>query len=109
MAVSNLTKTQRKIIRGLVKLYKNSQDIPINFLDILRSHITSDKALKEQIHSVKSRVKDPKSLHDKLERKMRKALELGVATPSLDLIYGTANSRPKRKERPTAAELNMLL
>jgi putative GTP pyrophosphokinase len=77
MAVFNLTKAQRKAIRGLVKLYKNSQDIPINFLDILRSHVTSDKTLKEHIHSVKSRVKDPRSLQDKLERKIRKAVESG--------------------------------
>jgi putative GTP pyrophosphokinase len=77
MAGSSLTKTQRRVILDLVKMYEKGQDIPTNFLDILRSHITSDKALKEYIHSVKSRVKSPKSLRDKLERKMRRAVELG--------------------------------
>ncbi len=74
MAVRSLTKTQRRLIRDLVDLYKDNQDTPRNFLDILRAHITSDKALKEHIHSVKSRTKDPESLRDKLERKMREAV-----------------------------------
>lgn len=77
MAAPSLTKTQKKTIRDLVELYKNNQDIPTNFLDILRSHITNDKVLKEHIHSVKSRTKTPQSLRDKLERKMREAAESG--------------------------------
>src|SRR5216683_2323597 len=76
MAVPSLTKTQRKVISDLVELYKNNQNIPTTFLDILRAHITGDKALKEYLHSVKTRTKDPDSLRDKLERKMRKAIEL---------------------------------
>ena len=55
--------------------YKANQDIASQLLDILRSHILGDKALKQHIHSVKSRVKDPKHLKDKLERKLLKALK----------------------------------
>jgi putative GTP pyrophosphokinase len=79
MAAPSLTKAQRKVIRDLIKLYNDNQDIPNNFLDILRSHVINDKVLKEHIHSVKSRTKTPKSLSDKLARKIREAAASGKA------------------------------
>jgi ppGpp synthetase/RelA/SpoT-type nucleotidyltranferase len=74
MAASDLTKVQRRMIRGLVSHYEENQDIASQLLEILRSHILGDKALRRHIHSVKSRVKDPKRLKDKLERKLLKTL-----------------------------------
>jgi ppGpp synthetase/RelA/SpoT-type nucleotidyltranferase len=65
------------MIRGLVSHYKANQDICSNFLDILRSHIMGDKALKVHIHSVKSRVKDPAHLQDKLERQLQRSIASG--------------------------------
>jgi ppGpp synthetase/RelA/SpoT-type nucleotidyltranferase len=75
MAASDLTKEQRRLIRGIVSHYEANQDIASRLLEILRSHILGDKALRKHIHSIKSRVKDPIHLKDKLERKLLKSLK----------------------------------
>jgi putative GTP pyrophosphokinase len=74
MAASRFTTPQKRLIRELVEHYENNREISSNFLEILRAHITNDKALKPYIHSVKSRTKDPSRLKDKLEGKLLDAL-----------------------------------
>jgi GTP pyrophosphokinase len=69
MPSSALTKAQRQQIDDLVTHYIVNQETASTLLEILRVHITGDKVLKPFIHSIKSRVKDPEHLRDKLERK----------------------------------------
>jgi ppGpp synthetase/RelA/SpoT-type nucleotidyltranferase len=77
MSSSKPTKAHRELIDDLVAHYIANKDTASTLLEILRVHITGDKALKPYIHSIKSRVKDPEHLKDKLERKLLDCLRLG--------------------------------
>src|SRR5437588_4471830 len=77
MSPAPINKKHEKIIDDLVAHYVANQETFSTLLEILRVHITGDKALKAYIHSVKSRVKDPTHLKDKLERKLRTATASG--------------------------------
>lgn len=77
MSPAVITREQRKLLDDLVSHYKANQEMFSKLLEILRVHITGDKVLKSYIHSVKSRVKDPTHLRDKLERKLQVATDAG--------------------------------
>lgn len=76
-AASKLSKRQRELIDRLVQHYEANQGDASKLLEILTVNITADRALKPLIHSIKTRVKDPAHLRDKLERKFRDAIEAG--------------------------------
>jgi ppGpp synthetase/RelA/SpoT-type nucleotidyltranferase len=68
-----LTRTERLKVNELIELFeKNKPDIEY-FLSQLKVMFEGNPALKPYVHSIKSRVKDPVRLRDKLRRKVLKA------------------------------------
>lgn len=73
MASHSLTKSDERLIRDLVKHYQDNKDGLEAFLDGFVGQVVGSKLLKAHIHSIKSRMKDPDHLRDKLERKILEA------------------------------------
>ena len=69
--MAEFTSAELKRIRELVRYYKDNRDVLSTFLQSLRSQVQNSKALKPHVHSLKSRLKDPDHLDDKLKRKLR--------------------------------------
>jgi ppGpp synthetase/RelA/SpoT-type nucleotidyltranferase len=69
---------ERLLIRELVQHYENNSAILLTFLNNLTDQVRASESLRPHIHSIKSRLKDPKHLHDKLERKLRECKSKGV-------------------------------
>jgi len=78
--VADLSPEQISIIEELVTAYVNRPNLAPLALRFSRNLATlfSDQELEPLVHSMKYRAKHPDSLRDKLQRKMRKALELGT-------------------------------
>jgi putative GTP pyrophosphokinase len=68
---------ERRLVQELVEHYELNQPIFSTFLKSLQEQITSSRELAPYIHSLKWRIKDPKSLKDKLFRKIQEAKEEG--------------------------------
>lgn len=77
MAKRKLSKTDKVLIKELVALYLANKDDLETFLKGFAAQVLSSKTLKEHIHSVKWRMKDPKHLKDKLQRKILEGKEQG--------------------------------
>jgi len=71
-----INKQQRKLIDELVNYYIDNKRLLQVLLDQVASSVSSSQKLRPPlIHSVKSRLKDPEHLRDKLQRKMVEANE----------------------------------
>lgn len=77
MSDSELPAAEVARIDELVRVFVANLTVFETFHKQLRS-VVEDAALTPLIHSIKSRVKDPDHLRDKLERKVRKALLAGT-------------------------------
>lgn len=73
MPKPNLTKPEKRLIRDLVQHYLDNKDGLEVFLDGFVGQVVGSKLLRPHIHTVKSRMKDPDHLRDKLERKILEA------------------------------------
>lgn len=72
-----LGKRELKYIDELVKYFIDHQEPFIRFLTVLQGYVDSSKVLKELTHSIKSRIKDPDHLKDKLVRKAKESKRKG--------------------------------
>ncbi len=73
MSAVKLRRIERKEIDSLVELFQSHIETFDVIMANLRREILGRKALATKIHSLRSRVKDPEHLRDKLERKLREA------------------------------------
>jgi putative GTP pyrophosphokinase len=71
MLAGDLTKTEQKLIKSLLSTYESHKPQITLFHSQLVLALESSAALKKTIHSMRSRLKDPDHLVDKLARKMR--------------------------------------
>ncbi len=70
----DLSKEEKQQINSLIKYYNSKRkDVFETFLNSFVPNLTGNEKLSKIIHSVKWRTKDPKSLRDKLERKILEA------------------------------------
>lgn len=69
MKQPSLTVAELKKISLLVQHYENNKRVFDNLVYQLNGHIEASEELGKLVHSVKSRVKDPDHLHEKLVRK----------------------------------------
>src|ERR1043166_1494710 len=76
--VIELNEKEQELIRELVEHYKANQSLVSNFFKSMLVYIDESIELKKFAHSVRSRMKDPDHLRDKLERKFRAAKEKGA-------------------------------
>jgi putative GTP pyrophosphokinase len=70
MSTPALTEEQETLARELVDHFKTNLPVFQTFQKQLRG-VVEDDALVPYVHSLKSRIKDPEHLHDKLARKIR--------------------------------------
>jgi putative GTP pyrophosphokinase len=75
----NLTKTEKKAAEVLVEFYLANQKLVQSILDSALNDIQGSDSLMKCVHSIRSRVKDPEHLRDKLFRKLTKAKETSTA------------------------------
>ena len=73
-----ITKRQEKTIEGLVQRFVGHKDMLIRFLTPLYDFLIHSTELMDCVHSVKSRVKEPDHLRDKLRRNAIEAREKGT-------------------------------
>ncbi|WP_080960596.1 RelA/SpoT domain-containing protein [Xanthomonas arboricola] len=69
MKQPSLTAAELKNISALVQYYEDNKRVFESLVYQLNGHIEASDKLKELVHSVKGRVKDPAHLYDKLVRK----------------------------------------
>src|ERR1700686_2623489 len=69
---------ERKLVNQLVATYLQQQDKIGVFMNQLLSALTDSPELSPHIHSLKSRLKDPKHLREKLFRKIAKCRSEGT-------------------------------
>jgi putative GTP pyrophosphokinase len=79
MPGDELTPADRQHIKSLLQAYQTHRAQIELFQDQLLSALRSSANLNSAIHSVKSRLKDPAHLSDKLARKIRKCKQDGTA------------------------------
>jgi putative GTP pyrophosphokinase len=77
MKTRNLSEADRTLVRELVEHYRNNIDMFKLFVTQLLVVVESPP-LDNLYHSLRSRVKDPDHLRDKLERKIEKARAAGI-------------------------------
>jgi putative GTP pyrophosphokinase len=79
------TKAELKKIDELVKYFKDNEPVVRRFLNgVLVALLDDSNSLKPHIHSIRSRIKDPDHLKDKLIRKLEETKQKGknfVITP----------------------------
>jgi putative GTP pyrophosphokinase len=68
-----------RAIAKLVDVYLQNQHLVSQFQDQLLGALNSSKPLMQHVHSIKSRLKDPEHLRDKLRRKIASSQESGEA------------------------------
>jgi putative GTP pyrophosphokinase len=73
MPGADLTNPERRLIRSLLQAYQAHRPQIELFHDQLLAALKSSPALTASIHSMRSRLKDPEHLTDKLERKIRES------------------------------------
>lgn len=78
MKSRNLSEAENTLVRELVEHYRNHLDIFQRFVTQLLVVVESPP-LNNLYHSLRSRVKDPDHLRDKLERKIERAKAAGTA------------------------------
>jgi putative GTP pyrophosphokinase len=67
---NKLTEPEKQLVQGLVRTYQTHRSQLDLFHSQLLMALESSAALKTEIHSVRSRMKDPAHLKDKLSRKI---------------------------------------
>jgi putative GTP pyrophosphokinase len=72
-------KTELAIVEPLVAHYVEHKNLVSSFLNSMLVYIEESIELKKFAHSIRSRLKDPDHLRDKLTRKLRTAKEEGAA------------------------------
>lgn len=72
-----LSKKEKLLIPKLVQYYMDNKGDLEAFLEGFAGQVLSSRLLKEHMHSVKWRMKDPDHLRDKLQRKMLEARKEG--------------------------------
>jgi ppGpp synthetase/RelA/SpoT-type nucleotidyltranferase len=75
MPRSTLTREERLSIDRLVRVYESSRRRVSLFLEQLTAALSDSSTLSPYIHSIKTRLKDSKSLRDKLRRKLSECKE----------------------------------
>lgn len=73
-----LTQEELAIVDPLVAHYVTHQSLVTNFLKAMLVYIEEAGSLKPFVHSIRSRLKDPDHLRDKLGRKLRAATASGI-------------------------------
>lgn len=76
--VIELDEKEQELIRELVEHYKANQSLVSNFFKSMLVYIDESVELKTLAHSIRSRMKDPDHLRDKLQRKLREAKSKGT-------------------------------
>ncbi|MCW8830093.1 MAG: RelA/SpoT domain-containing protein [Gammaproteobacteria bacterium] len=72
MANLKINKKESILIDALVEEYKNHAGQIETFLNVFRTYLSENDELNKHIHSIKTRMKDPEHLRDKLQRKILK-------------------------------------
>ena len=72
-----ITKAERALVRRLVAHYARNQELVATMLKQLSDAILGSQKLMANVHSTKTRLKDPKHLGRKLIRKIREAKKRG--------------------------------
>ena len=76
-STSTITSREKKLVTELVNHYKANQVFFKKMAEQLASAVHNSPALMSYVHSTKWRIKDPKSLKDKLFRKIKIAKQKG--------------------------------
>ena len=71
MPAGDLTKAEKRLIKSILQTYQGHRPQIELFHDQFLMALQSSKALAASIHSMRSRIKDPDHLTDKLARKIR--------------------------------------
>ena len=77
MAITNAARA--KLIERILDAYDEQREIVKLFLDQLSVVLSNSGSLEPYVHSMKSRVKDPQHLREKLHRKMAQCKAKGIA------------------------------
>lgn len=77
-----LTLSETRNIRQLVEHFVAHRGLVSNFMNSLLIYINESASLSQYVHSIRSRVKDPIHLEEKLRRKLRKHKE---GAPAFDI------------------------
>ncbi|MEY4576029.1 MAG: hypothetical protein RL701_732, partial [Pseudomonadota bacterium] len=72
-----LDRAERALVDRIVQAYEHESAHIALFRQQLLAALTSAPALDSCVHSIRSRLKDPEHLRNKLERKLRKSDETG--------------------------------
>ena len=88
------TQAESKLIENLVKLAARDSAALRDHLDILYSTFSADAELGGYVHSMKSRVKDPEHLRDKLQRKLEESKRKG------ELFHINEKKPVRQNQRP---------
>lgn len=79
MAVAPINATERRLIEALVQVYLDQQKVVTLFQKSIVDAFNETPQLRSLIHSIKSRLKDPDHLRDKLRRKIINCKKKGTA------------------------------
>lgn len=71
--MNSAARAQRKLIARLLEVYTSNRELIGVFMQSVETAVTESSALRPHIHSVRSRLKDPDHLRDKLLRKMNES------------------------------------
>ena len=74
-----MNRAQSKQIDNLVRVYEGHRPVIDTFHNQLLQALTGSHKLGSLVHSIRSRLKDPAHLKDKLRRKWQKTLDVGEA------------------------------
>lgn len=77
MRARRSSRADQKVADRLVEAYRSNQDLVSQFLRQLLDALTGSPRLNQYVHSVRSRLKDPGHLREKLLRKMAKCRGAG--------------------------------
>ena len=75
--VSKPTAEEKAVVEPLVQQYLEKKHLVLNFQESILGPLNGSKELKPLVHSIRSRLKDPDHLRDKLLRKLRKRQKEG--------------------------------
>ena len=82
-----VTSAERRLVESLIAAYANQRPQLELFRDQLLPALANSSALSQHVHSIRSRLKDPDHLRDKLLRKLKEARDkrqpLGITPENL--------------------------
>jgi len=92
MTTVKLSRAEYRKIDDLVAHYESHKSIFDNLVYQLTGHVQSSEALRSVVHSIKSRVKEPSHLREKLERKWLRAKTVNEEFPyTKENLFRTIN------------------